>query len=186
MRPLADADANKGLQPQRLQSYKRTHYYQLPPGGAKAAKGLVVFLHGCAREARAFFPQDPKRCKECVGELTEVLGVLPARADHAVSRGREQPRPLPACAGAGRPAGAYPCHCLTLRALMLPAGLPEHLSHTKQALAAGYAVLALDPHDSKHDCWSSTDRNGHRNDQPLVSSASSYWLGAAELSIPGW
>lgn len=29
----------------------------------------------------------------------------------------------------------------------LPAGLPEEVSHTKQALARGYAVLAVDSKD---------------------------------------
>ena len=40
------------------------------------------------------------------------------------------------------------------------AGFPEHVSQTKQALALGYAVLALDPLDFRHLCWSSSDRGG--------------------------
>lgn len=72
-------------------------------------------------------------------------------------------------------------HALSLKRPTLPAGLPEHLSHTKQALAGGYAVLALDPQDSKHDCWSSTDRRGFRNDQPLVRAAGRGW---GQLSHP--
>lgn len=66
MKPRVDADSNKGLRPQRLQAYNRTHYFQLLP--AEDAVGTVVFLHGCARQARAFFPFDPKHCKECVGK----------------------------------------------------------------------------------------------------------------------
>lgn len=51
------------------------------------------------------------------------------------------------------------------------AGLPEHVSHTKQALALGYSVLAMDPTDSRHQCWSSSNsKRGFINDQPHVRS----------------
>lgn len=51
------------------------------------------------------------------------------------------------------------------------AGLPEHVSHTKQALALGYSVLAMDPTDGRHQCWSSSNsKRGYMNDQPHVSS----------------
>ncbi len=38
----------------------------------------------------------------------------------------------------------------------LPAGLPEEVSHTKQALARGYAVLAVDSRNRDFDnrCYS--------------------------------
>ena len=44
------------------------------------------------------------------------------------------------------------------------------MSHTKQALALGYSVLAMDPTDGRHQCWSSSkSKRGYMNDQPHVS-----------------
>lgn len=46
------------------------------------------------------------------------------------------------------------------------------MSHTKQALRLGYSVLAMDPSDSRHQCWSSSSsRAGYINDQPNASAA---------------
>lgn len=42
------------------------------------------------------------------------------------------------------------------------------MSHSKQALARGYAVLALEPNDNRVLCWSSSDRGPYVNDQPDV------------------
>lgn len=64
--PVVYADSNRGLQPQRLLAYNKTHYFQLLP--EEQCKGLIVMFHGCARLARAFFPFDPVWCPECVGE----------------------------------------------------------------------------------------------------------------------
>jgi hypothetical protein len=36
-------------------------------------------------------------------------------------------------------------------------GLPEDVSHTRQALARGYAVLVPEPQDARTWCWSGTD-----------------------------
>lgn len=44
------------------------------------------------------------------------------------------------------------------------------MSHVKQALALGYSVLALDPNDAAHNCWSSSTRGRNVNDQPDVRS----------------
>lgn len=71
--PVLYAPSNRGLQPQRLLAYNKTHYYQLLP--AEQCKGLVVMFHGCARLARAFFPYDPERCPECLGEPGELRPV---------------------------------------------------------------------------------------------------------------
>ena len=48
------------------------------------------------------------------------------------------------------------------------AGFPEHVSHAKQALAAGYNIVVMDPSDTRHLCWSSTNNDGWTNDQPRV------------------
>lgn len=48
------------------------------------------------------------------------------------------------------------------------AGMPEDVSHTKQALARGYTLLALDP-NSPDLCWSSSAKGSYVNDQPDVS-----------------
>lgn len=72
-----------------------------------------------------------------------------------------------ACAAACRPvhlSGPRPA-CNTDRA-----GLPEDVSHTKQALARGYTLLAMDPH-SRDLCWSSSTRGSYVNDQPDVRPA---------------
>lgn len=53
-------------------------------------------------------------------------------------------------------------------ALPCRAGLPEDVSHTKQALARGYTLLAMEPHDAKGLCWSSSVKGGYVNDQPDV------------------
>lgn len=45
------------------------------------------------------------------------------------------------------------------------------MSHTKQALARGYTLLAMEPNDEKGLCWSSTNKNGYVNDQPDVRRA---------------
>lgn len=63
--PVLWDERNRGLRPERLEAFNQSHYYQCLPDDQ--ARGLVVFLHGCARQARAFFPSDPKRCRECVG-----------------------------------------------------------------------------------------------------------------------
>ena len=46
------------------------------------------------------------------------------------------------------------------------AGFPEDVAKTKAALARGYAVIALDPLDRAHLCWTGNPRRG--DDQPLV------------------
>lgn len=55
-------------------------------------------------------------------------------------------------------------------------GFPEHVSHTKQALARRYAVLAMNPQDKRWGCWSSTDRGVFKNDQPVVIAAITRFL----------
>ncbi|KAL4448029.1 hypothetical protein ABPG75_005248 [Micractinium tetrahymenae] len=54
-------------------------------------------------------------------------------------------------------------------------GLPEDVSHTKQALARGYALLALDP-NSRDLCWSSSAKGSYVNDQPDVIATVSQFL----------
>lgn len=71
--PVLYAPSNRGLQPQRLLAYNKTHYYQLLP--AEQCKGLVVMFHGCARLARAFFPFDAQWCPECIGERGSAPGL---------------------------------------------------------------------------------------------------------------
>ncbi|KAL4438660.1 hypothetical protein ABPG77_006264 [Micractinium sp. CCAP 211/92] len=61
-------------------------------------------------------------------------------------------------------------------------GFPEHLSHTKQALARGYNVLALEPHDSKGLCWSSSDKGIYINDQPQAISTLRYFIVSNNLT----
>ena len=66
------------------------------------------------------------------------------------------------------------------------AGLPEHVSHTKQALALGYSVLAMDPTDARHQCWSSSNsRRGFINDQPHVRTSAAAVLAAGLGCHPG-
>ncbi|KAL4424442.1 hypothetical protein ABPG77_006380 [Micractinium sp. CCAP 211/92] len=47
-------------------------------------------------------------------------------------------------------------------------GFPEHVAHTKQALAAGYSLLAMDPQDNRHLCWSSSKQGLYVDDRPMV------------------
>jgi hypothetical protein len=54
------------------------------------------------------------------------------------------------------------------------------VSHSKQALARGYAVLALEPNDDRVLCWSSSDRGRYVNDQSDVSRG---W-GDIRLALP--
>lgn len=113
-----------------------------------------VFFHGCARAARAFWPFDPVQCPECMGAL------LPCH--HCCCRCLPL-LPLPA-AGIAH----FPCSAAHRPPSPLRAGFPEHVSHTKQALAAGYNVVVMDPSDTRHLCWSSTNNDGWSNDQPRV------------------
>ncbi|KAL4442067.1 hypothetical protein ABPG77_011328 [Micractinium sp. CCAP 211/92] len=55
-------------------------------------------------------------------------------------------------------------------------GLPEDVSHTKQALARGYTLLALEPNDDKGLCWSSSVKDGYVNDQPDAIAAITKFL----------
>ena len=64
------------------------------------------------------------------------------------------------------------------------AGFPEDVAKVKQALALGYNVLVMEPHDAKHLCWSSTNKNGYTNDQPEVSMEGWAGLGWARLAWP--
>lgn len=68
-------------------------------------------------------------------------------------------------------------HCLPLSTAT---GFPEHVSQTKQALARGYSVLALDPNDARHLCWSSASRGTWVNDQTDVSTRGG-WAGWAGM-----
>lgn len=61
-------DAMK-LAPSRFKSHGRTHYYQMPPGGAP--KGLLFVTPGCARWGPGFWPRS-KSCPECVGLPEDV------------------------------------------------------------------------------------------------------------------
>lgn len=57
------------------------------------------------------------------------------------------------------------------------------MSHTKQALAAGYSVLAMDPTDARHQCWSSSNsKKGYQNDQPHVRRGAGLRLQALMLA----
>lgn len=51
-----------------------------------------------------------------------------------------------------------------------PPGFPEHVSHTKQALARRYTVLAIEPLDKRHLCFSSSNRGYFDDDRPKVVS----------------
>ncbi|KAL4427851.1 hypothetical protein ABPG75_001940 [Micractinium tetrahymenae] len=55
-------------------------------------------------------------------------------------------------------------------------GLPEDVSHTKQALAKGYTLLAMEPNDQRALCWSSSTKNGYVNDQPDAIAAITKFL----------
>lgn len=148
---------------------------------------VQAFFHGCARSARNFFPYDPLNCPECLGERR--VGSFPASPGcpaacasqpcHSTPPGRRtQPGLLGlACSASmhqSRPAPVNHHHTTAPHA-----GFPEHLSHTKQALARGYNVLALEPHDSKGLCWSSSDKGIYINDQPQVGPACAACLGCA-------
>lgn len=123
-----------------------------------------VFFHGCARAARAFWPFDPVQCPECMGAPPKPL--LP----HLLALLALNLLPPPP------PTHHSPQRCLPPAALPPPpppspsrgVGFPEHVSHTKQALAAGYNVVVMDPSDTRHLCWSSTNNDGWSNDQPRV------------------
>ncbi len=59
------------------------------------------------------------------------------------------------------------------------------MSHTKQALALGFSVLAMDPTDARHQCWSSSNsKRGYQNDQPHVRRGKVLgWLHALVLAV---
>jgi hypothetical protein len=82
------------LKPTAFSAAGRTHYYQMPAGGAR---GLVVWLPGCIRTAMGFWP-----------------------------------------------AGSAPGFL----------GFPEDVSHTRQILGRGYAILVLTAADTRMNCWS--------------------------------
>lgn len=83
------------LRPSAFSAAGRTAWYQMPAG---PARGLVVFLPGCIRTAKCFWP-----------------------------------------------AGSGPGFL----------GFPEDVSHTRQVLARGYAMLVLAAADTRMNCWSS-------------------------------
>ncbi|KAL4437067.1 hypothetical protein ABPG75_004206 [Micractinium tetrahymenae] len=47
-------------------------------------------------------------------------------------------------------------------------GFPEHVAHTKQALALGYSLLAMEPQDNRHLCWSSSEQGYFVDDRSKV------------------
>lgn len=151
------AQANRGLRPQRLLGGGRTHYYQMPQG---SPRGTVVSFPGCARAARGHWPYDPVYCKECFGEACAgQAGDVCVESLHGRSGGLCALQLLRTALqeGSARPSTrslTLP-HRGTLLRHPAPAGLPEELSLTKQALKRGYALLALSPKDQKHLCWSS-------------------------------
>ncbi|KAI7842763.1 hypothetical protein COHA_003511 [Chlorella ohadii] len=57
---------------------------------------------------------------------------------------------------------ADPVHCPECQ------GFPEYLAQTKQALARGYHVLALQASNEASGCWSSTTNNGNQDDRIMV------------------
>lgn len=136
--------------------------------------GTVAFFPGCARLSTSFFPYDPEECEECIGRRWG--GAQCGAWEHAGEEGpragaacRARPH-LPACLPASllsprRWHALYtaPLHLLHCTALLPPprgrprvsAGLPEEVALTKQALARGYAVLALTNKAIGSQCWSS-------------------------------
>lgn len=103
-----------------------------------------MLIHGCGPGSKAFFPQDPVNCPECQGALQTT-------APHTAAEPCVVAMPLAGalCRGSLQLAGAackHPCVPTLLtftRSFPCGAGFPEYLAQTKQALARGYHVLAL-------------------------------------------
>lgn len=207
----AAAPSNAGLRPQRLEVEGRTHYVQLaqepvagtvvsaPVFGAaggggggypplrweEAAAGTPVGMPGCRSPGRVpWGPADLTgaagiaRCTRCTRRARDRP---PRRARRPPRRARRPPAPPPQVLihGCGPGARAFfpqdPLHCPECQ------GYPEYVAQTKQALARGYHVLALQAADAGSNCWSSSTRGGRVDDRPHVRLAGGGLPGASRL-----
>lgn len=120
-----------------------------------SALPLQVFFHGCARAARAFWPFHPVYCPECLGALLRWAGLGGhEEGGRRMGWGGEEASSIKIASDAQQAAAAAAA-TTAVAAMHLPthvppgrataAGFPEHVSHTKQALAAGYNVIVMDP-----------------------------------------
>lgn len=118
--PVWDAPSNAGLKPERWSAYNVTQYYQMIDG--EDAKGTIVSRQG-AEDSRCM-PAALERT--CPSPLSPPLSLAPPSLQvffHGCSRTARAFWPF------------HPTECPECM------GFPEHVSHTKQALAAGFNVV---------------------------------------------
>jgi hypothetical protein len=153
VQPPVNASLNRNGQPLMTPTFVniagREVYYEVPQDPV----GLLFFFHGCVHNAFDHWYNSPA-CPECRGAgrgggaLVLVLALAPAAAERcwaeAGAAGGRQPAPAQATQ-----ACCLPTPILNLFSQLLPlsAGLPEEVSHTKQALALGYAFVAINSID---------------------------------------
>lgn len=139
-----DAYGGTLLTPTKGTLDKRDFYFEIPHDPV----GVLFMAHGCVHDAADFWPSSAA-CPECSGALPTGAvggrvggGLAPPSWAAAVLSGVHTAPPLQLRRG---PHCRHRC-----------AGLPEEVSHTKQALARGYAVIAVDSKDRRWDsrCYS--------------------------------
>lgn len=142
--PVLNALGQPLLTPSNYSALGRAVFYEIP---VRPVATLALF-HGCAHDASDFWPR--AACAACDGEG----GLTQQRVCRAPMKLLTHAQPLYALP---RPALSRPVRqqllrgppapCFQPKPRVLPsttAGLPEEVAHTKQALARGYAVVAID------------------------------------------
>ena len=132
------------------------------PQGTKV-KGTCIFIHGCKHDPMSWFYKSDK-CQDCTGGL----GGLRMGCGQGGRLATRLPLPRLCPSASCTPlSDAHLLRCCSpptasLSSVLLPtqptAGLPEEVSHTKQCLARGYAVMALMSKDRAYRarCFSSS------------------------------
>ena len=152
----ADASLNAAglplMTPTSASAANHTYYFEIPIDPV----GLLVMLHRCGRSAEDFWPPSGA-CPECIGGwrlpasscLLQAQQQAPAACAHDAT-GAHRCR-QPALGGHAELYGCMPC-------VRAPgAGMPEAVSISRQALARGYALLAINSFNrtvgSLGRCW---------------------------------
>lgn len=118
----------------------RKYYFEVPHNPV----GVLFMAHGCVHDASDFWPPSDA-CKECSGARGGVWG---GRAPATSGCGWQERSRL----GGGQSIDRRrPSHHTPTCTAPPCAGLPEEVSHTKQALARGYAVIAINSKNRDFD-----------------------------------
>lgn len=179
--PLAvNAAGAQLLTPIKYMAMGRAVFYEVPQ---PPVRGVVAFFHGCAHDASDLWPRE--RCAECDGAprfgcLLLSLVIAVTRCPRGRSAGcnckgasNRLPRHRSACATT---LPASPDRPPISTRSQLP-GLPEEVAHTKQALARGYAIIAIDAADATTRCF------GVHTDRDAVVAILRAWLAQQGLQV---